>query len=64
MRRGSLYLVAYIRKQSEVLRDAISSLVIENVKQTTLAQQLDKELERLAKKRKVLTSKADSFRSG
>ncbi|KAJ3047564.1 hypothetical protein HK097_011415, partial [Rhizophlyctis rosea] len=43
-----------ILKQSEVLRDAISSLVIENVKQTTLAQQLDKELERLAKKRKDL----------
>ncbi|KAI9089460.1 hypothetical protein DFS34DRAFT_639300 [Phlyctochytrium arcticum] len=43
-----------IIKQSEVLRDAISSLVVENVKQGTLAQQLDKELERLAKKRKEL----------
>ncbi|KAJ3111374.1 hypothetical protein HDU96_005763 [Phlyctochytrium bullatum] len=43
-----------ILKQSEVLRDAISSLVIENVKQTTLAQQLDKELERLAHRRKEL----------
>ncbi|KAJ3296076.1 hypothetical protein HK104_002021, partial [Borealophlyctis nickersoniae] len=43
-----------ILKQSEVLRDAIGSLVIENVKQTTLAQQLDKELERLGKKRKDL----------
>ncbi|KAI8835875.1 hypothetical protein BC829DRAFT_406093 [Chytridium lagenaria] len=43
-----------ILKQSEVLRDAISSLVIENVKQTTLAQQLDRELERLAHRRKEL----------
>ncbi|KND04550.1 uncharacterized protein SPPG_00275 [Spizellomyces punctatus DAOM BR117] len=43
-----------IIKQSEVLRDAIGSLVIENVKQGTLSQQLDKELERLAKRRKDL----------
>ncbi|KAI8998429.1 hypothetical protein BC832DRAFT_235383 [Gaertneriomyces semiglobifer] len=43
-----------ILKNSEVLRDAINSLVVENVKQGTLAQQLDKELERLAKKRKDL----------
>ncbi|KAJ3218441.1 hypothetical protein HDU67_005537 [Dinochytrium kinnereticum] len=42
-----------ILKQSEVLRDAISSLVIENVKQTTLAQQLDRELERLGHRRKA-----------
>ena len=41
------------RKQTEVLRDAISSLVIENVKQNTLSQQLDHEIEKLARKRKV-----------
>ncbi|KAJ3024068.1 hypothetical protein HKX48_007248 [Thoreauomyces humboldtii] len=41
-----------IVKQAEILRDAINSLVVENVKQSTLSQQLDKELERLAKKRK------------
>ncbi|KAJ3409840.1 hypothetical protein HDV05_004193 [Chytridiales sp. JEL 0842] len=45
---------AKILKQSEVFRDAISSLVIENVKQNTLALQLDADLERLAKKRKEL----------
>ncbi|KAJ3073973.1 hypothetical protein HDU98_000197 [Podochytrium sp. JEL0797] len=38
-----------IMKQSDILRDAISSLVIENVKQSTLAQQLDREIERLAR---------------
>ncbi|KAJ3130897.1 hypothetical protein HK100_007240 [Physocladia obscura] len=38
-----------IMKQSEILRDAISSLVIENVKQNTLAQQLDREIEHLAR---------------
>ncbi|KAJ3123150.1 hypothetical protein HK098_002149 [Nowakowskiella sp. JEL0407] len=43
-----------IIKQTEVLRDAISSLVVENVKQTTMGTQLDKEIERLAKKRKEL----------
>ncbi|KAJ3144973.1 hypothetical protein HK101_002563 [Irineochytrium annulatum] len=43
-----------ILKQSEVLRDAISSLVIENVKQTTLAQQLDREIERLAHRKKEM----------
>ncbi|KAI8905763.1 hypothetical protein DFJ77DRAFT_209812 [Powellomyces hirtus] len=41
-----------IIKQAEILRDAINSLVVENVKQSTLSQQLDKELDRLAKKRK------------
>ncbi|KAI9363049.1 hypothetical protein DFJ73DRAFT_793007 [Zopfochytrium polystomum] len=41
-------------KQSEILRDAISSLVIENVKQTTLSQQFDNELERLARRKKEL----------
>ncbi|KAI8808274.1 hypothetical protein BJ742DRAFT_772272 [Cladochytrium replicatum] len=43
-----------IIKQTEVLRDAISALVLENMKQTTMGQQLDKELERLAKRRKEL----------
>ncbi|KAJ3328888.1 hypothetical protein HDU76_009092 [Blyttiomyces sp. JEL0837] len=43
-----------IIKQSEVLRDAISSLVIENVKQTTLGQQLDQEIERLAKRKREM----------
>jgi hypothetical protein len=43
-----------ILKQSEVLRDAITSLVSENVKQTTLSQQFDSELERLAKRKKEL----------
>ncbi|KAJ3348828.1 hypothetical protein HDU83_001030 [Entophlyctis luteolus] len=43
-----------IIKQSEVLRDAISSLVIENVKQTTLAGQLDREIDRLAKIKREL----------
>ncbi|KAJ3386772.1 hypothetical protein HDU92_002313 [Lobulomyces angularis] len=40
-----------ILKQCEVLRNAISSLVSENSKQTTLSLQLDKEIERLAKKK-------------
>ncbi|KAJ3088001.1 hypothetical protein HK102_009803 [Quaeritorhiza haematococci] len=43
-----------IMKQSDILRDAINSLVAENARQTTIGQQLDKELERLAKKRKDL----------
>ncbi|KAI8612195.1 hypothetical protein BC830DRAFT_1067947 [Chytriomyces sp. MP71] len=41
-----------IMKQSEILRDAISSLVIENVQQNTLAQQLDREIEHLAKSKR------------
>ncbi|ORY51485.1 hypothetical protein BCR33DRAFT_656040 [Rhizoclosmatium globosum] len=41
-----------IMKQSEILRDAISSLVIENVKQNTLAQQLDREIDHLARNKR------------
>ncbi|KAJ3233161.1 hypothetical protein HDU81_002463 [Chytriomyces hyalinus] len=41
-----------IMKQSEILRDAISSLVIENVKQNTLAQHLDREIDHLAKNKR------------
>ena len=43
-----------IAKQTEILRDAINALNAENIKQATLAQTLDKELERLAKKKKDL----------
>eukprot|EP00842_Homolaphlyctis_polyrhiza_P000705 jgi/Hompol1/1635/HPOL_002745-RA len=43
-----------IAKQIDVLRDAIQSLGGENQKQLMLAQQLDKELERLAKKKRDL----------
>ncbi|KAL7746475.1 hypothetical protein RI367_008125 [Sorochytrium milnesiophthora] len=43
-----------ILKQAEVLRDAIASLVIETGKQATVATQLDKDVDRLAKKRKDL----------
>ena len=41
------------RKQVEILHDAINSLNSEGVKQTNLGQQLDKELERLGKLKKV-----------
>ncbi|KAI9190296.1 hypothetical protein H9P43_001729 [Blastocladiella emersonii ATCC 22665] len=43
-----------IMKQAEVLRDGIASLVIENVKQTQLAAQLEKDMEKLTKRRKDL----------
>nr|KAJ3418146.1 hypothetical protein HK105_000281 [Polyrhizophydium stewartii] len=43
-----------ILKQIDVLRDAIQALGGEQSKQLTLAQQLDKELERLAKKKRDL----------
>ncbi|KAI9339290.1 hypothetical protein BDR26DRAFT_803168 [Obelidium mucronatum] len=41
-----------IMKQSEILRDAISSLVVENIKQNTNAQQLDLEIENLARRKR------------
>ncbi|KAJ1510437.1 hypothetical protein HMI54_001596 [Coelomomyces lativittatus] len=40
--------------QSEILRDGINSLVIENVKQVQFSAHLDKDLEKLAKRRKDL----------
>ncbi|KAI8824342.1 uncharacterized protein EV422DRAFT_317338 [Fimicolochytrium jonesii] len=43
-----------IIKQSEVLRDATNSLVTENSKQSGLSQQFEKELEKLARRRKDL----------
>lgn len=41
------------RKQAEILHDAINSLNSEGVKQANLGNQLDKELERLGKVKKV-----------
>lgn len=43
---------AKIIKQSDVLRDAINSLISENSKQTIVGQQLEKDFDRLQKKRK------------
>ncbi|KAJ3272865.1 hypothetical protein HDV01_005188 [Terramyces sp. JEL0728] len=43
-----------ILKQIEVLRDAMNSLTGENVKQQTISSSLDKEIERLGKKKKDL----------
>ncbi|KAI9218518.1 hypothetical protein BC828DRAFT_388410 [Blastocladiella britannica] len=43
-----------IMKQAEVLRDGIASLVIENVKQAQLAAQLDKDIDKVSKKRKEM----------
>ncbi|ORZ32861.1 hypothetical protein BCR44DRAFT_1416244 [Catenaria anguillulae PL171] len=43
-----------IMKQAEVLRDGIASLVIENVKQGQLSTQLDRDMEKLARKRRDL----------
>ncbi|KNE65997.1 hypothetical protein AMAG_10276 [Allomyces macrogynus ATCC 38327] len=43
-----------IMKQAEVLRDGIASLVIENVKQGQLGAQLEKDAEKLTKKRREL----------
>ncbi|RKO93586.1 hypothetical protein BDK51DRAFT_24341, partial [Blyttiomyces helicus] len=43
-----------ILKQIGILSDAISSLTVENVKQGALGQHLEKELERLEKKRRTL----------
>jgi chromosome segregation ATPase len=42
------------RKQTEILHDAIGALNGENQKQSMLAQQLDKELERLSKRKREL----------
>ncbi|KAI8898134.1 hypothetical protein BC833DRAFT_565207 [Globomyces pollinis-pini] len=39
-------------KQSDVLKDAIASLTAEHSKQTTICQSLEKEIDRLAKKKK------------
>ncbi|KAJ3255643.1 hypothetical protein HK103_006168 [Boothiomyces macroporosus] len=43
-----------ILKQIEVLRDAMNSLTAENLKQQTISSSLDKEIERLGKKKKDL----------
>lgn len=52
-------------KQSEVLRDAITTLIAENAKQSSISQQLEKEVEAIMKKKKQVednkTEQANEF---